>query len=262
MIAWLMNCFESGALNKEKLGYSIRFGDGQKVLQLIRNIAFRENDLGNLLANGINQAMDRLGPQTVVYSRFVNGVGMPAHMPRKKPGIGFAYLHGPNPNDHMKQEHDWIASDPGSLNSFNLSVSSAPDVLDVPKIDVAKATQTYYAAMDSLSLCMFIFGPGNIYSFDEIIGMVHAATGFAFNFEELMEIGERTIQLQRKLYLRFGGKDSEFMEFMEKEIPGGPSKGSKINRADFDEARKHYYKIMGWDETGWPKPETLQRLGI
>ncbi len=66
---------------------------------------------------------------------------------------------------------------------------------------MAKATQIYYAAMDSLSLCMFIFGPGNIYSFDEIIEMVNAATGFNFNFEELMEIGERAIQLQRKLFL-------------------------------------------------------------
>jgi len=262
MIAWLMDCFESGALDEEKLGYSIRFGDGQKVLQLIRDIAFRKNDLGNLLADGIEKAMDRAGQQTVSFSRFVNGVGMPAHMPRKKPGIGFAYMHGPNPNDHMKQEHDWIASDPGSLKSFNLSVSSAPDALDTPKIDVAKATQTYYAAMDSLSLCMFIFGPGNIYSFDEITGMVNAATGFALSFEELMKLGERTIQLQRKLYLRFGGKDFGLMKFMEKEIPGGPSKGSKINKADFEDARKHYYKIMGWDENGRVLPGTLKRLGI
>jgi aldehyde:ferredoxin oxidoreductase len=262
MIAWLMNCFESGVIDENTLGYSIRFGDGQKVIALIKNIAFRENGLGNLLADGIDQASDKLGSQTFPYSRFVNGVGMPAHMPRKKPGIGFGYLHGPNPNDHMKQEHDWIASDPGSLKSFNLSVCSAPDALDAAKIDVIKATQCYYAAMDSLSLCMFIFGPGNIYSFDEITGMVSAATGFAISFEELMEIGERTIQLQRKLYLKLGGKDSALLPFMEQEIPEGPSKGSKINKADFNHARKYYYEIMGWDEKGCPKEETLNRLGI
>jgi len=262
MIAWLMNCFESGALDPEKEGYSIRFGDGQKVIELIKNIAFRKNDLGNLLADGIGQAVDKLGSQTLTYSRFVNGVGMPAHMPRKKPGIGFAYLHGPNPADHMKQEHDWIAAHAGSLKPFNINVTSAPDALDEAKIDVSKATQIYYAAMDSLSLCMFIFGPGNIYSFDEIMDLVNAATGFQMSFEELMEIGERTIQLQRKLYLQLGGKDSEFLPFMAHEIPSGPSKGSKIKKADFDHARIYYYEIMGWDENGWPKDETLKRLGI
>ncbi len=262
MIAWLMNCFESGALDQEKEGYCIRFGDGQKALALIKNIAFRENDLGNLLADGIKRAMGKLGPQTKPYSRFVNGVGMPAHMPRKKPGIGFAYLHGPNPNDHMKQEHDWIASDPGSLKFFNLSVCSTPDALDEAKIDVAKATQIYFAAMDSLSLCMFIFSPGNIYSFDEITDMVNAATGFQLSFEELMEIGERTIQLQRKLYLDLGGKDGAFLPFLEEEISSGPSRGAKISRSDFNHARKYYYKVMGWDENGWPESSTLERLGI
>jgi len=262
MIAWLMNCFESSVIDKDKLGYSIRFGDGQKVIALIKNIAFRENDLGNLLADGIAKAEDRFGAQAARYSRFVNGVGMPAHMPRKKPGIGFGYLHGPNPNDHMKQEHDWIASDPGSLKSFNLNVQSAPDALDPAKIDVTKVTQIYFAAIDSLSLCMFIFGPGNIYSFDEIIAMVSAATGFDLSFEELMEIGERAIQLQRKLYLQLGGKDSELLSFMEQEIPEGPSKGAKIKKGDFVRARSHYYEIMGWDKKGWLTEETLKRLGI
>jgi len=262
MIAWLMDCFESGVLDQEKEGYSIRFGDGQKVLELIRNITFRENDLGNLLADGIGQAIDKLGSQTMPYSRFVNGVGLPAHMPRKKPGIGFAYLHGPNPADHMKQEHDWMAAHSASLKKFNLEVTSAPDALDEAKIDVAKATQIYYAAMDSLSLCMFIFGPGNIFSFDEIIDMVNAATGFELSFEDLMQIGERTIQLQRKLYLKLGGEDSELLPFMEQEIPDGPSKGAKINKTDFDRARKYYYEIMGWDEEGCPKKETLKRLRI
>lgn len=262
MIAWLMNCFESGVLDQEKEGYFIRFGDGQKALELIRNIAFRENDLGSLLADGIGQAVDKLGSQTMPYSRFINGVGIPAHMPRKKPGIGFAYLHGPNPADHMKQEHDWMAAHSGSLKKFNLEVTSAPDALDEAKIDVTKATQAYYAAMDSLSLCMFIFGPGNIYTFDEIIDMVKAATGLELDFEDLMEIGERTILLQRKLYLQLGGKDSDLLPFMEQEIPAGPSKGAKINKTDFDHARKYYYEIMGWDATGWPREETLKQLEI
>ena len=111
-------------------------------------------------------------------------------------------------------------------------------------------------------LCLFIFSPGNVYSFDEITEMVNAATGFNYSFEDLMEIGERSIQLQRKLYLDQGGTDAQFRPFLSKEIPRGPSKGAHIKKADFDNARRHYYAIMGWDEAGYPESSTLKRLGI
>ncbi|MEA1950027.1 MAG: aldehyde ferredoxin oxidoreductase family protein [Planctomycetota bacterium] len=262
MIAWLMDCFESGVLSEDKMGYSIKFGESEKVIGLIQDIALRRTDLGNMLADGIHKASESLGKDTEPFLRFANGVGIPAHMPRKKPGIGFGYLHGPNPGDHMKQEHDWIACDPHSLETLNLTVTSAPYDLDQAKIEIIKVTQSYYGLVDSLSLCMFIFGPGNIYSFEEITAMVNAATGFDLTFEELMLVGERTVQLQRKLYVNHGGVDEELLPFMETEIPEGPSKGLRITKNDFEIARKHYYKIMGWDKQGRPTRETLQQLNL
>jgi len=262
IIAWLMDCFEKGILTEKAHGFSITFGDGQKAIELITDMAHRKSKLGHLLANGIDKAADRLGPETKPYLRFVKGIGMPAHMPHKKPGVGFGYLHGPNPNDHMKLEHDWIASDPESLKAFNLDVKSSPHALDKEKIEVARATQIYYAAIDAISLCLFIFAPGNIYTFDEIVQMVNAATGFDFTFNDLMEIGERSIQMQRKLYRHQGGTDEKFLSFLSDEIPDGPSKGACINKADFDNARRHYYAIMGWDDNGLPRKQTLKRFGI
>ncbi len=262
IIAWLMDCFENSIVTEEDLGFSITFGDGQKAIEFIKDMAYRKSKLGILLADGIDQAADRLGHETKPYLRFVKGVGMPAHIPHKKPGVGFGYFHGPNPSDHMKLEHDWIASDPDSLAAFNLNVSSAPDALDKGKVEVARTTQFYYAAMDALSLCLFIFSPGNVYTFDEIAEIVNAATGFNFSFSDLMEIGERSVQLQRKLYLEQGGTDEAFRSFLATEIPEGPSKGAHITRADFDNARRHYYSIMGWDDNGHPVKSTLERLGI
>lgn len=227
MVAWLMNCFEKKVIKKEALDYEIAFGDGEKTIDLIKNIAFRKDAVGNLLADGIDAAIRKLGPEARPYSRFVNGVGMPAHMPRNKPGIGFAYHHGPNPNDHMKLEHDWIAAHPGSLKMFNLEKTSEPGALDPAKIDAARATQTYYAAMDTLSLCMFIFGPGNLYSFDDIKEMVNAATGFDYTFEDLMTIGARAILLQRRLFLRLGEKTPTFYRIWKKRSRQARPKGLK-----------------------------------
>jgi aldehyde:ferredoxin oxidoreductase len=262
IIAWLMDCFENNILTDKDLGFSIHFGDGQKAIDLIHDMACRKTKLGNLLADGIDQATDHLGQDTKPYLRSVKGLGMPAHIPHKKPGVGFGYFHGPNPTDHMKLEHDWIASDPDSLRAFNLNIKSSPDALDEEKVEVARITQIYYAAMDALSLCLFIFSPGNVYSFDEIAEMVSASTGFTYSFNDLMEIGEWWVQLQRKLYLDQGGEDAAFRLFLSKEIPRGPSKGAHIKKEDFETARRHYYSIMGWDENGYPEKSTLERLGI
>ncbi len=240
IIAWLMDCFEHDVLNPDETGFSIRFGDGEKACELIQDIALRKTRLGNLLADGIFKAVDVLGEKTRPYLRASRGIGFPAHMPRKKPGIGFGYLHGPNPADHMKLEHDWIASDQGSLKSFGLTISSEPNALDKNTVEIGAVTQTYYSMIDTLSLCLFVFGPGNVYTFDEIVEMVNAATGFNYTFADLMEIGRHSVQLQRKLYYRLGGKDEDFLPYLEVELPNGPSRGNKIKKGDFDKAREHY----------------------
>jgi aldehyde:ferredoxin oxidoreductase len=99
---------------------------------------------------------------------------------------------------------------------------------------------------------MFIFGPGNILSYEAIVQMVNAATGFDYTFEDLMRIGENAIQLQRTLYIDFGGRDEDLLPYLEAEIPAGPTRGNKIDRDDFAKAREHYYRLWGWDGEGRP----------
>jgi aldehyde:ferredoxin oxidoreductase len=247
LIAFVMDGFENGDLDANDLGFSIRFGEGDKIGELIHMIAQREGKLGNLLADGVRACRRTLGQGVERHLRFARGMGLPAHLPRVKPGIGFGYLHGPNPGDHMKAEHDWIASSPEDLKAFHISETSDAFVLDRIKVEVYRATQIYYAAMDSLSLCMFIFGPGNILGYEDIVKMVNAATGFTYTFEDLMRIGENAIQRQRTLYIDFGGRDEDLLPYLETEIPAGPTQGNKIDRDDFAKAREHYYRLWGWD---------------
>ena len=253
IIAWIMDCCENGVLDKEKLGFSIKFGDGEKACELLENIALRKDKTGNLLADGFEKASLEFGTPTKKYIKAVRGMGLPAHMPRVKPGVGFGYLHGPNPADHIKHEHDWIAADSGSLKDFGLEKTSRIRELDNNKVDVVKATQIYFSMIDVLSLCMFVFGPGNVYTFEEITEMVNAATGLELTFNELMKIGEKSIQLQKKLYSKLGGSDEVYLPFLGEDIPSGPSHGAKITENDFNSARDHYYRLWNWDEKGIPK---------
>ena len=248
LVSYLMAGFESGDLDAGALGFEIRFGQAEKVIALIRMMARREGRIGNLLADGIAACRDALGPSADRHLRFANGMGLPAHLPRVKPGIGFGYLHGPNPGDHMKAEHDWIASSPGDLKMFGLSATSAPADLDRAKVEAYRATQIYCAAMDTLSLCLFIFGPGNILAFEDITALVNAATGFDYTFADLMRIGEASVQLQRRLFVACGGRDADFPPYLTTPVPDGPSQGRRIDPADFACARAHYYTLWGWND--------------
>ncbi len=253
MIGYIMDCFEHGLLDPDQYGPPLKFGDITGTLELIENIAKAKGPLGSLLAQGIEKTSQALGDETRQFMRFSKGVGIPAHLPRVKPGIGFGYLHGPNPGDHMKLEHDWISSAPGLLKGFGLDITSKIFDLDKNKVEIARATQIYYSTMDCISMCMFIFGPGNTLKFEEIVELVNGAAGFDYSFQDLMKIGENAIQLQKKLYMDFGGSDEKLLPYMEEAIPSGPMKGKKIDRADFDEARSHYYKLWNWDEEGRPR---------
>ncbi len=248
LIAYLMDGFENGDLDADVLGYEIRFGQAEKVVELIRMMAHRKGRAGRLLADGIAACRQALGPAADRHLRFANGMGLPAHMPRVKPGIGFGYLHGPNPGDHMKAEHDWIAASPDDLAMFGLDATSAPADLDRAKVAAYRATQIYCAAMDTLSLCLFIFGPGNILAFDEITALVNAATGFDYRFADLMQIGEASVQLQRRLFAECGGRDTDWLPCLETPVPEGPSRGRRIAPADFAAARAHYYALWGWND--------------
>ncbi len=92
--------------------------------------------------------------------------------------------------------------------------------------------------------------------------MVNAATGFDYSFEDLMTIGERSVHLQKKLSVQFGASDEDLHPYMEKKIPLGPSKGSRIDKKDFQKARQHAYSLWGWDENGRPLEEVLKKFGI
>ena len=87
-------------------------------------------------------------------------------------------------------------------------------------------------------------------SFDEIRDIVNAATGLNYSFDDLMALGEKSVQLQRKLYLATGGQDEVFLDYLANEIPHGPSKGQRIDKADFETAREHYLRLWGWQDQG------------
>ncbi|MGC9373075.1 MAG: aldehyde ferredoxin oxidoreductase C-terminal domain-containing protein, partial [Thermovirgaceae bacterium] len=45
-------------------------------------------------------------------------------------------------------------------------------------------------------------------------------------------------------------------------LPDGPFQGKTIGRDDFEDAKRRFFGIMGWDSRGVPTKETCLRLGL
>lgn len=122
--------------------------------------------------------------------------------------------------------------------------------------------QNYAVAVNSLVCCMFtIIG----YSVEpsHYARQLSAITGFDFDGPRLLEVGERTWNLQRAFNARqgFTRKEDRLPQRLTGEpAPTGPAEGSVVH---LEPMLDEYYRARGWDlRLGWPTAEKLQSLGL
>jgi aldehyde:ferredoxin oxidoreductase len=269
-IAWAIEAKEKGLLDDKGLG--LAYGDGQSVIRAIEAIALRKG-IGDLLAEGSLRAAKTLGQAAVDLTVTVKGQELPAHMPQHKRSLGLIYAVNAFGADHQSSEHDtMLKTKPGSLHRNRLSQlgefgSLDPRDLSDEKVHFAWVTQCFYSALDSLGLCQFVWGPSwQLYGPSETVELVRAGTGWDATMEELLQMGERKINLMRAFNAREGiGKDADVLpKKMFTPLEGkGPTAGVALTPEEFEHARATYYRLAGWDpKTGTPTPEKLADLGL
>jgi aldehyde:ferredoxin oxidoreductase len=271
-VAWTMDCFEHGILTEAEIGFPARFGDAAAMIRLTEMIATREG-FGDVLANGSRRAADLIGKGHELLIT-VKGAEAPAHMPQAKRSLGVIYAVNPFGADHQSSEHDPMIEEGASelylerLRLLGLDGPLAFDSLGPEKVRFALRTQQFYSFLDTASLCQFVWGPAwTMFGPTETVEFVRAVTGWEdFDLDELMEIGERRINLLRVFNAREGltRADDKLPAKMFRPLGGtGPTKGIALDHATIEGALDEYYRMAGWDGvTGNPTPETLARLGL
>ena len=105
-IAWAVECYERGILtDADTTGESLRFGNAEMVIEMIRKIAYREG-IGDLLAEGSQRAAARIGRGSDEFLTTIKGMEMAMHDPRHMPEMRASYLLAPTGGDHMRQTGD------------------------------------------------------------------------------------------------------------------------------------------------------------
>ena len=91
VIGFAMECYEKGLIDRETTdGLDLRFGNAEAVAALIPRIARREG-LGDLLADGVRKAAERIGQGSDHFAMQTKGMEYPAYEPRGAFAMGLAY---------------------------------------------------------------------------------------------------------------------------------------------------------------------------
>ncbi|HYO42023.1 MAG TPA: aldehyde ferredoxin oxidoreductase family protein [Candidatus Limnocylindrales bacterium] len=271
-VAWAMECYTTGVLSEAEIGFPAPFGDAAAMVRLVDMIVAREG-IGDVLANGSRRAADLLGKghENLIT---VKGSEAPAHMPQAKRSLGVIYAVNPFGADHQSSEHDPMIEDGAAdLYMERLALLGFPEMLPFDsfgpeKVRYALKTQQFYSFLDTAALCQFVWGPAwSLFGPQEAVDIVRAVTGWDdFDLDELMEIGERRINMLRAFNAREGidrSADTLPAKFFRPLTGAGPTRGVALDPVAINGALDEYYRLAGWDPaSGNPTPETLHRLGL
>ena len=140
----------------------------------------------------------------------VKGLEMAMHEPRGKVGVALGYATNEAGADHLVGFHDGVFVNPESV-SFKGAHEDRDHRAGRRRSTSARrrsATGTpaerWNSAEKVLGLCFFGPAPRSFIQVDDVVGAVRAATGWDVTVDELLEIGERAVNLARLFNVREG----------------------------------------------------------
>jgi aldehyde:ferredoxin oxidoreductase len=267
-IGFVMEAFEKGAITQEDtFGEAVRFGDAKAVVALCEKTARREG-FGDLLAEGTKRVAEKMPPEAAQYAVHVKGKEMPAHTPHAKSSFALAYSLVPYGPDHCSREGDgMIGNDPVSEAALNFGLDQASDTTDMnfEKVKLFRITQILYSIVDSMPICLFIFGTWTVFPFEYLVDYINACTGWKLSFYELLKIGERRINIMTAFNTLGGSNDKDNVlpaKFFEQMDDYGVLAKSKIDEDAWRQGKQDYYALNCWTRDGIPSVVKMKELGL
>ncbi len=259
-VAFAIECFENGILStKDTGGMELRWGDANLIVKIVEMIIKREG-IGDLLADGVMRAAERIGKGSEKFAIHAGGQELPAHDPRFTKSLALSYTTDPTPARHTAASIDF--AEIGPIGDFipNLTIPKGHKKDLRKNAEAQRLVVGLHGVLSSLGFCMFstIFGPF------PMLEILEATTGWKLSTDEVITTGIR-IQMQRLAFSLREGVNPYKVTLPGRawgEIPAemGPLKGKTV---DYKEMNKIYYEVMNWDTvTGLPTLASLQAVGL
>jgi aldehyde:ferredoxin oxidoreductase len=270
VVSFAMEAYEKGILTKEMTqGLEIKWGSPDAIVKLVEMIGNREG-VGDLLAEGVWRAAQKLGKGAEEFAMHVKGREVPMHEHRGKRNVGLMYAVAERGASHMEWEHDdFWEPETHFRPELGLVASELPNrtLLDygLSKVKIARVQGELWSMCDSLVVCVFDVYPGGGIQHSTLLGILNAATGWNMTMKDYLEAGERAINMTRAFNAREGltRKDDALPKRLMEPLPDGAFAGKPFGQDILDSMLDNYYQLRGWNkDTGVPTRDKLETLGL
>ena len=252
-VGYALECYENGLLTKEQLdGIDLTWGNAEAIVEMTQKIAERDG-FGDVLADGIKAAVEKLGGIGQEYAVHVNGEEVPAHDPKLTPGLAATYLLDATPGRHTQG---------GEL--------LAPVEMELDEVDpyaYTGAAENHWKlvnimhVVNAAGLCMFGYLS---YPAQCIPDQLTAVTGWEFDLDEVFKTGMRIGTMRHAFNLREG--HNPLTRNVPGRLIGKPplSEGNVKNiTVDYKNRGREFLERCGWDtQTTVPSEQALRDLGM
>ncbi|MFX1561866.1 MAG: aldehyde ferredoxin oxidoreductase family protein [Promethearchaeota archaeon] len=250
-IAFAMEASEKGLL-KDKL----EWGDFQRTRQLVIDIAYRQSELGTILADGSRAAAMKLGKGAIDFAIQVKGLEVSGYDCHAAPGMALSFGTSPIGAHHKDA---WV---------ITWEIEHGREGYLEGKVDEVIRLQRIRGGMfENLVCCRF---PWIEIGFD--LGwypkFFAAATGLKWALKDFYAIADRVYSLMRAYWVREAqGQWNRQMDYpplrwFKDPLTKGPLAGSKLEKTGYDKMLSWYYERRGWDDRGIPTKKTLRAQGL
>jgi aldehyde:ferredoxin oxidoreductase len=252
-IGYVIECYENGLLTKQDTdGLEMTWGNAASIVAMTDKICRREG-FGDVLADGIKAAWEKLGKIGTEYAIHIGGEEIPAHDPRYVPGLATTYQLSATPGRHTQGGE--LNPAPGleieKLDKYTYSGKAANHLKLVAALEVCNAA----------GLCQFGYLS---YPVQCMPDQLAAVTGQPCDMEEIYKTGLRIFTMRHAFNLREG------INPLKRNVPGrivgDPplTEGNVKNvTVDYKLMNREFYELVKWDTTSAvPSEECLRELGM
>ncbi len=247
--------FAMEASEKKLIDERIEWGDFKKAKELALDIAYRRG-LGDLLAEGVRRASEKIGGESKEWAMHVKGLEISAYDCHAAPGMALAYGTSPIGAHHKDA---WVISWEIRTDRLGYTKEKVEKVIELQRIRGGIFETLVACRLPWIELGLEL---------EWYFKAFKAVTGIEIDFEKYTVIADRIYALIRAFWIReYGGAWSREMDipparWFKQPLTKGPLAGAKLDYDKYLEMLKMYYELRGWDERGIPKRSTLERLGL
>jgi len=186
---------------------------------------------------------------------------------RNAPHWGLAFATASRGGDHLKALPMIVGNDPQMFKELfgDHPPEQITSLLEIKgKGKLVAWCENYNALLDSMGLCKMGYKVGWIHPKD-LAPALSYATGVSYDFQKMMDCGERICNVQKAFNTRLGlsrKDDTVPRRFLEEPVSAGPRKGQHLGPL-LPQMLDEYYEARGWDKgTGLPTRAKLEGLGL